>query len=127
MAYSNGRVYLARGPFGMDIFDVSNPTMPEFLGNYSSSQGANHVAVQGDFAYISNWADKVKKGRKVRSKWHFILIPRKEIHYDPMRHCPRGGCLVSAIEHFENVLRDKDEDYASRQEAVTLSPRKPPA
>src|SRR6202045_5485533 len=63
-------------------------------------------------AQVSTWADEIRPQRRETAPWHFVDIP---IHpspgtpaaYDPARDCPRGDCVVAAIERFAAVLRDK--------------------
>lgn len=67
---------------------------------------------------ISAWADNVKTNRRVVSKWHYVYIPRAVNYYDPQRDCPKGGCLISAIEHFQDVLADRNAGPDKREEAL---------
>lgn len=74
-------------------------------------------------AEVSTWADEVRPQRRETARWHFVDIP---IHppagtptaYDAARDCPRGDCIVAAIERFEAVLRDKAVQPRDRLEAL---------
>lgn len=67
---------------------------------------------------IANWADDIAKEKKVTARWHYVNIPRDDETYDPDRHCPSGGCLISAIEDFESILCNADAKKSERAEAL---------
>ena len=74
-------------------------------------------------AEVSTWADEIRPRRPETAPWHFVDIP---VHpapgtsaaYDAARDCPRGDCVVAAIERFAAVLRDKDAAPRRRLEAL---------
>ena len=74
-------------------------------------------------ADVSTWADEIGPQRPETVPWHFVDIP---IHppagtsagYDAARDCPRGDCVVAAIERFAAVLRDRSAPPRQRLEAL---------
>jgi S1/P1 Nuclease len=74
-------------------------------------------------AQVSTWADEIRPQRRETAPWHFVDIP---IHpplgtpaaYDQARDCPRGDCVVAAIERFSAVLRDRAAPPRERLEAL---------
>ena len=74
-------------------------------------------------AQVSTWADQIRPQRPATARWHFVDIP---IHpppgtpaaYDTARDCPRGDCVVAAIDHFAAVLRDHSAPPRERLEAL---------
>lgn len=55
---------------------------------------------------ISVWADTVRDRRS--GAWHFVNIPINAGRYDPARDCPRGQCIVAAIDRFAAELVESD-------------------
>lgn len=53
-------------------------------------------------AGVANWADEVKN--KQTAPLHFINFPRGDCHYTPERDCPKGKCIVAAIEKYQKKL-----------------------
>jgi hypothetical protein len=51
--YSTGRLYIAAGSVGLEIWDVSTPASPVLLGQISLSSPALDVVVAGDHAYVA--------------------------------------------------------------------------
>lgn len=74
-------------------------------------------------AEISSWADAIRSERPETAAWHFVNIP---IHatagapgaYDAARDCPRGDCVVAAVDRFAAVLRDRAAPMRDRLEAL---------
>jgi hypothetical protein len=74
-------------------------------------------------AQVSTWADDIRPQRRETVPWHFVDIP---IHppagtpaaYDAARDCPRGDCVVAAIDRFTAVLRDSSAAPRQRLEAL---------
>ena len=60
-------------------------------------------------AEVSTWADDIRDVRRETARWHYVNIP---IHppagtparYDADRDCPRGDCVVAAIDRAEEVF-----------------------
>jgi hypothetical protein len=68
---------------------------------------------------IPLWADDVRNSRDESRPWHFINIHvDQNDRFDRDRHVPEGGCVVTAIEHFTEVLRDRSNSNAERAEAA---------
>ncbi len=72
-------------------------------------------------ASISNWPDfiksDVKKSLKYRS-WHYINIPKGK-SFDPKTRNPKGD-ILTALEHFTTVLKNKKSDKKARWEALSF-------
>jgi hypothetical protein len=74
-------------------------------------------------AAVSNWADEIRGQRRETARWHYVNIP---IHppagvpavCDGERDCPRGDCVVAAIERFTAVLSDRSTPSRERLEAL---------
>jgi hypothetical protein len=74
-------------------------------------------------AQVSTWADEIRPQRRETAPWHFVDIP---IHtppgtpaaYDAARDCPRGDCVVVAIDRFSAVLQDRSAPPRERLEAL---------
>ena len=74
-------------------------------------------------AEVSTWADDMRDVRRETARWPYVNIP---IHppagtparYDADRGCPRGDCVVAAIDRFAAVLRDRDAEPRDRLEAL---------
>ncbi|CCI16601.1 hypothetical protein MICAF_2090001 [Microcystis aeruginosa PCC 9807] len=52
--------YVADGGAGLQIIDISNPTIPIFKGNYDTSGGAEDVQVMGKYAYVADSSGGLK-------------------------------------------------------------------
>ncbi len=53
--YNTGRLYIADGTRGLEIWDVSNSSSPQKLGNYWTPGYAYGVYVSGNCAYVADW------------------------------------------------------------------------
>jgi len=71
-------------------------------------------------AEVSNWADAVRRENAYRwsAPLHYVNLPFDASEYDPDRDCPAEGCVVSAIEHFATVLKDRENTPQERGEAL---------
>ncbi|MEO7986891.1 MAG: S1/P1 nuclease, partial [Gemmatimonadales bacterium] len=49
---------------------------------------------------------------------HYVNIPLADTAYDPARHCPRGQCIIAAIEEERRVLADGGASPENRAEAL---------
>lgn len=58
---------------------------------------------------VATWADAQRDERTRR--WHYVNIPPGAA-YDAARDCPRGACVVAAIERFAADLRAADSAVA---------------
>ena len=67
-------------------------------------------------AGIANWADEVRE--PLDGPLHYLNFPDGDCQYQPRRDCPRGQCVVAAIERAAKTLK---RDKASRtQKQVAL-------
>jgi hypothetical protein len=64
------------------------------------------------------WADNIRQYRHDADRLHFVNIPLADTVYDPARHCPRGQCIIAAIERDRRVLADSTASPAERAEAL---------
>src|SRR5215469_2547710 len=69
-------------------------------------------------ASVSSWADSVRRDRPDSGPWHYVDIPIDKKHLDMARDCPKGACVIHAIEDFEAQLRDPNTPPAKRKEAL---------
>jgi hypothetical protein len=69
-------------------------------------------------ASISSWADQVRNTRKETGPWHYIDIQITDAHLDMKRDCPEGKCVLTKIEDFQNILKDKTATPEKRKEAL---------
>jgi nuclease S1 len=67
-------------------------------------------------ADISSWADEQREVPRAAS-WHYVNVPITESRYDP-KFCQTGGCIVSKIEDFKRLLRDRKAGRVERQQAL---------
>lgn len=67
---------------------------------------------------VSNWASDMEREKRKTSKWHYIYLPKNRDDYIPERDCPRGGCLISSIEDFAEVLANDSAPLEKREEAL---------
>jgi hypothetical protein len=66
----------------------------------------------------SVWADNIKNYRHDADPLHYVNIPLRDTVYVPARHCPRGRCIIAAIEHDRRVLADPAASRGDRAEAL---------
>lgn len=67
---------------------------------------------------IGSWADEIRPQRKEASPWHYVDIPLTESAYDAARDCPKGDCVIDAINRFRKVLGDRSKSIEERREAL---------
>lgn len=67
VAVSGNYAYLADGQFGLRIYDISNPSNPINVGNYTNnyadgfnSPNSTAVAISGNYAYLASWIDGLR-------------------------------------------------------------------
>ncbi len=73
-------------------------------------------------AGIANWADALRGsdpglGRR-SATWHYVNIGADDCRYDAARDCPRGNCVVAAIEAQRRILADPRRSSADRLKAL---------
>ncbi|WZO97162.1 S1/P1 nuclease [Isosphaeraceae bacterium EP7] len=68
-------------------------------------------------ADASTWADEIRGERRETGSWHYVNVPITDKAYSP-RHCSRGACVVSKIEHYRDVLGNKSATKLQRREAL---------
>jgi hypothetical protein len=65
---------------------------------------------------IANRADEVRNAQT--APWHFVNIPHHAAAYEPGRDCPRGDCIIAAIERFAQELADPNLRPEARFDAL---------
>ena len=71
-----------------------------------------------DLADAAVWADNIRQYRHDADRLHYVNSPLADTVYDPARHCPRGQCIIAAIEHDRQVLADGAASPGERAEAL---------
>lgn len=71
-------------------------------------------------ADVSTWADEVRGSPAYRwtAPLHYVNSPPGSDGYDAQRDCADGCCVVGAIEHYADVLRDSQAPRPVRIEAL---------
>jgi hypothetical protein len=67
---------------------------------------------------VSSWADEIRPLRKEAAPWHYVDIPLTDDHYDAARDCPKGDCVIDAINRYRAILADRTQPAAARLEAL---------
>jgi hypothetical protein len=67
-------------------------------------------------ADISTWADQ-QRVIPGSGPWHYVNVPIIESRYDA-RFCQSGGCVVSKVGDFRQVLLDPSADRNTKQQAL---------
>lgn len=111
--------------WGSEGHRVTAEIAEQYLQPATARQVRELLAIENatTLAQVSTWADDIRPQRRETTRWHFVDIP---IHppsgtpaaYDAERDCPRGDCVVAAIERFEAVLRDRSAAPRRRLEAL---------
>lgn len=57
LVVSNDLAYVANGPDGLRVYDVSDPHSPKCIGHANENEYAYRVAVSGNYAYVSGLSD----------------------------------------------------------------------
>lgn len=73
-------------------------------------------------AGVANWADELRAndpglGRR-SAPWHYVNLAEDACHYDAGRDCPRGNCVVVAIEAQTAILADRTRPREDRLKAL---------
>ena len=78
------------------------------------------VAGEPGLAEASTWADRVRRDEQY--KWtaplHYINLPRDWSKYEEARDCPPAGCIVGALEKYEEILSNPEAAPTKRAEAL---------
>ena len=97
----------------------------QYLEPTAARQVRELLALENEttLAGVSTWADHIRGERRETARWHYVDIPIRPpagtpAGYDAARDCPRGDCVVAAIERFTAVLRDKSASPGARLEAL---------
>ena len=64
------------------------------------------------------WADNIRQYRRDTDQLHFVNIPLAATSYDSARDCPRGQCIIAAIERDRRILADSCAPSRERAEAL---------
>lgn len=64
------------------------------------------------------WADNIRQYRRDTDKLHYVNIPLAATTYDSARDCPRGQCIIAAIERNREILGDTAAPRDDRAEAL---------
>jgi nuclease S1 len=89
-----------------DYLDASaQARLRPFLGDYN-------------LASISVWPDDIRKQRPETGPWHYVDISPASGAYDKTRDCPEDNCVVEQIEKFAGILKDPQQPFAARSEAL---------
>jgi hypothetical protein len=105
----------AWGPEGHDL--VARIAEAQ-LTDAARAQVAAILGPGTSLASISSWADQIRRSRADTAPWHYIDIPIDKPHLDMARDCPKGDCVIAAIEKFETTLRDPAAPADQRKEAL---------
>lgn len=88
------------------------------------AEAARLLATEGwaHLADVSAWADELREaggaqGRESR-RWHFVNFDTDGCDYVPARDCPKGDCIVDAIDHQLLRLADRTLPDAERAQAL---------
>ena len=73
-------------------------------------------------ADVSTWADQVRSTPAYRwtAPMHYVNSPPDSEGYEAERDCADGCCVVGAIEHYADVLGDKQAPRPDRIEALKM-------
>lgn len=71
---------------------------------------------------VANWADELRAtdaglGRR-SARWHYVNIGGDGCEYEAIRDCPRGNCVVAAINAQAKILADRGRSDAERLQAL---------
>jgi len=69
-------------------------------------------------ADASVWADNIRQYRHDADPLHYVNIPLSDRAYDPRRHCPKGRCIIAAINAEERALSNPATSPTDRAEAL---------
>lgn len=71
-------------------------------------------------AGVSTWADSLRGDERWRhtTRWHFVNFPDLGCNYAAARDCPRGNCVIGAINAQARILADRRQPRQKRIEAL---------
>jgi hypothetical protein len=69
---------------------------------------------------IAGWSYSARIRRPDTRNWHFVDIPVGAVAYDPARDCPKGACIVAAIETVRAQLADRQRSSQDRADALKM-------
>lgn len=78
------------------------------------------LALEGhnNLGEVASWADEIKRSESGLVR-HTVRIPFQADDYDPKRDCRgKGKCVVFGIEHYQQVLSQKDASSFDRLRAL---------
>src|ERR1700731_3171785 len=111
--------------WGSEGHRIAAEIAEQYLEPAAARQVRELLAIENatTLAQVSTWADEIRPQRRDTARRHFVDIP---VHpppgtpaaYDAVRDCPRGDCVVAAIERFAAVLRDRSAAPRRRLEAL---------
>jgi hypothetical protein len=67
---------------------------------------------------VASWADQVRNTRRETGPWHYVDIQITDAHLDMKRDCPEGNCVLTKIDEFAAVLKNKNAAPEKRKEAL---------
>jgi nuclease S1 len=105
----------AWGPLGHQIVaDVAEHYLtPEARAQVDALLG-DHVTM----AVVADWPDQIRDDRPETGPWHYVNLPPEATAYVPERDCRGGRCVVAAIEHFAQVVADRNQPREARRDAL---------
>lgn len=109
------RPALAWGPTGHQcIAQIAQDRLsPEALAAVTQLLGEQSLAD------VATWADEVRRqeGYEKSGPWHYMNPPADAEHVR-RDQCPEEGCVLWAVDHFAQVLRDGTAPLEQRREAL---------
>lgn len=67
---------------------------------------------------VASWPDAIRHEQPETGPWHYVDIPLASNHYDPVRDCLDGDCVVSRIPDFVRILADRSASPQQRLRAL---------
>ena len=111
--------------WGSEGHRIAAEIAEQYLEPTTARQVRELLALENEttLAGVSSWADHIRGQRRDTARWHYVNIPIRppagtSAGYDASRDCPRGDCVVAAIEQFTATLRDKSASPGDRLEAL---------
>lgn len=115
VAVDGNYLYVALGSDGVDIYDISNPTFPQLLGNYDTPTLANRISPFESKLAVSDW-DDVQVLEWTGSELE--LVGYKNTSRRPMAIATKGDFIYSAewasVQAIEfGIIEGPDVDLSS--------------
>ncbi|WP_226646376.1 S1/P1 nuclease [Microbulbifer variabilis] len=75
---------------------------------------------ESHLAESATWADRIRSNEQYNwaAPMHYINLSRDWRSYVAARDCPPAGCILKAIQQFEEVLADRSRSGTERAEAL---------